>query len=327
MDPKAPPGRPGPAAAGSIAELRAEATRARASYGDGALIACDRLVRIYTAEGIEVQALQGLDLAVAEGELTALVGASGSGKSTLVNILAGLDAPTAGSVRVAGHDLAAMNANERLMYRRSTVGFVWQRTSRNLLPYLTAGQNVAMPMRLRGASRRERRGRAAELLELLRVADCGDRKPDQMSGGEQQRTAIAVALANHPQVLFADEPTGELDTATAAEVFGALRTVNAELGVTILVVTHDPAVSSQVRRVVAIRDGRTSTETLRYSTADGDGNVAHHVIEYAMLDRVRRLQLPREMAEALGMRDRVRLEAMADHIRIWPDARRDGEHG
>jgi ABC-type methionine transport system ATPase subunit len=180
---------------------------------------------------------------------------------------------------------------------------------------------------LRGASRRERRGRAAELLELLRVADCGDRKPDQMSGGEQQRTAIAVALANHPQVLFADEPTGELDTATAAEVFGALRTVNAELGVTILVVTHDPAVSSQVRRVVAIRDGRTSTETLRYSTADGDGNVAHHVIEYAMLDRVRRLQLPREMAEALGMRDRVRLEAMADHIRIWPDARRDGEHG
>jgi ABC-type glutathione transport system ATPase component len=145
-----------------------------------------------------------------------------------------------------------------------------------------------------------------------------------MSGGEQQRTAIAVALANRPTVLFADEPTGELDTATTADVFGALRAVNSELGVTVLVVTHDPAVSSQVRRVVAIRDGRTSTETLRYSTADRDGNVADHVIEYAVLDRARRLQLPREMTEALGMRDRVRLEAMPGHIRIWPDDRDNG---
>src|ERR1700680_2522101 len=153
------PGTAGPGRAGSVAELGAEAARARTTYGEDALIACDRLVRIYTADGIEVQALQGLDLVVAEGELTALVGASGSGKSTLVNILAGLDTPTAGSVRVAGHDLAAMTANDRLAYRRSTVGFIWQQTSRNLLPYLTARQNVIMPMRLRGTGRRERAGR------------------------------------------------------------------------------------------------------------------------------------------------------------------------
>jgi len=282
------------------------------------LIACDRLVRIYTAEGIEVQALQGLDLAVAEGELTAMVGASGSGKSTLMNILAGLDTPTAGSVRVAGHDLGSMTGRQRLGYRRTVVGFVWQQTSRNLLPYLTAAQNVDLPMRLAGTGRRRRRGRARELLTVLGVGHAADRSPGQMSGGEQQRTAIAVALANEPRVVLADEPTGELDSATAAEVFGALQTANTELGVTVLVVTHDPAVSSMVRRVIAIRDGRTSTETLRHDAADGSGALGH-AVEYAVLDRAGRLQLPREMTETLGMRDRVRLEAEPDHIGVWPD--------
>ncbi len=283
------------------------------------LIACDRLVRIYTAEGIEVQALQGLDMAVAEGELTAMVGASGSGKSTLMNILAGLDTPTAGSVRVAGHDLGSMSGRQRLAYRRGVVGFVWQQTSRNLLPYLTAAQNVDLPMRLAGARRGQRRGRAGELLGVLGVAHCADRSPGQMSGGEQQRAAIAVALANEPRVLLADEPTGELDSATAADVFGALQTANTELGVTVLVVTHDPAVSSMVRRVVAIRDGRTSTETLRHETTDAEGRRFDHAVEYAVLDRAGRLQLPRDMTEPLGMRDRVRLEALTGHIGVWPD--------
>src|SRR5215510_386534 len=186
-------------AAAGLSQLGAEAERARTSYGEGALIMCDRLVRIFAADGIEVQALQGLDLLVEEGELTAVVGASGSGKSTLMNILAGLDSPTAGRARVAGHDLAAMTSRERLGYRRSTVGFIWQQTSRNLLPYLTALQNVIMPMRFAG------------------LADCAGRAPAQMSGGEQQRTAIAAALANNPRVLLADEPTGELDSATARE--------------------------------------------------------------------------------------------------------------
>jgi ABC-type lipoprotein export system ATPase subunit len=292
-----------------------------ADYGDGALIVCDRLVRIYSAEGIEVQALQGLDLVIAPGELIALVGASGSGKSTLMNILAGLDAPTAGVVRVAGHDLGAMSARQRLLYRRSVVGFVWQQTSRNLLPYLTGLQNVQLPMRFAGASRSARQSRALELLEVLGVAHCAGRRPDQMSGGEQQRVSIGVALANSPSLLLADEPTGELDTETAASVFSALQTANSSLGATVLIVTHDPEVSSMVRRVIAIRDGRTSTETLRHDAADGSG--LGHAVEYAVLDRFGRLQLPREMTDALGMRDRVRLEPEPDHIGVWPDTPRE----
>ncbi|HUC56572.1 MAG TPA: ABC transporter ATP-binding protein [Streptosporangiaceae bacterium] len=299
-------------AAAGIEELAAEAERARLSYGDDALVACDRLVRIYRADGIEVQALQGLDLLINAGELTAMVGASGSGKSTLMNILAGLDSPTAGSVKVAGHDLATMSAADRLRYRRQVVGFVWQQTSRNLMPYLTAIQNVTLPMRFNGVRRSARIARAADLLRALGVWHCADRRPDQMSGGEQQRTAIATALANEPRLLLADEPTGELDSATAMDVFAALQTANSELDATVLVVTHDPAVSSQVRRTIAIADGRTSTETLRQSAAE-------HAVEYAVLDRAGRLQLPPRMTEPLGMRDRVRLEAEPDHIGVWPD--------
>jgi putative ABC transport system ATP-binding protein len=284
-----------------------------------ALIGCDRLVRIYAADGIEQQALQGLDLRVADGELTAVVGASGSGKSTLLNILAGLDRPTAGIARVAGHDLAAMRHQERLDYRRRVVGFIWQQTSRNLLPYLTAEQNVMLPMGFGRVRRRNRRPRAADLLRVLGVAHCAARRPAQLSGGEQQRVSIATALANQPRLLLADEPTGELDSATAADVFGALRRANAELGVTVLLVTHDPAVSGQVRRVISIRDGRISTETLHQEAADEHGRVARRAVEYAVLDRAGRLQLPRELTEPLGMRDRVRLEARGDHIGVWPD--------
>jgi ABC-type lipoprotein export system ATPase subunit len=306
----------------SIADLGAESARRKQDYGAGSLIACDRLVRIYSAPGgIEVQALQGLDLLIGEGELVAMVGASGSGKSTLMNILAGLDVPTAGAVKVNRQDLAAMNARQRLGYRRKTVGFIWQQTARNLLPYLTSEQNVELPMRLAGAGRTRRAARARDLLRLLGIENCQARRPDQMSGGEQQRAAIAVALANEPKVLLADEPTGELDSATAADVFGALQTANSELGVTVLIVTHDPAVSSVVRRVVAIRDGRTSTETHREAVRTDDGQVAHHAVEYAVLDRAGRLQLPKEMTEPLGMHDLVRLEGEPDHIGVWPDDR------
>nr|WP_206439840.1 ABC transporter ATP-binding protein [Streptomyces scabichelini] len=300
---------------------RAAASRDRPAYGHDALITCDRLVRVFSTDGVEVQALQGLDLLVREGELMALVGASGSGKSTLMNILAGLDTPTAGAARVAGRDLLTMNAKDRLRYRRETVGFVWQQTARNLLPYLTAAQNVALPMQLRGARGRRAKGeRALELLELLGVADCQSRHPHQMSGGQQQRVAIAVALANSPAVLLADEPTGELDSHTAEQIFAAFRTANEHLGTTIVIVTHDQAVAGEVRRTVAIRDGRTSTEVLRRTEVDA--TTGHETVvarEYAMLDRAGRLQLPAEYTEALGMRDRVALELEPDHIGIWPD--------
>lgn len=311
----------------SLAELerRATAHRDRPSYGHDALIACDRLVRIFTTDGVEVQALQGLDLLVKEGELMALVGASGSGKSTLMNILAGLDVPTAGAAKVAGRDLLAMDARARLRYRRDVVGFVWQQTARNLLPYLTAAQNVALPMQLRGGrggTRRKGR-RAEELLAMLDVADCRDRRPHQMSGGQQQRVAIAVALANSPSVLLADEPTGELDSATGEQVFAAFRRANEELGTTIVIVTHDQAVASEVRRTVAIRDGRTSSEVLRRTEVDAEGQESLVAREYAMLDRAGRLQLPAEYTETLGMEHRVMLELEQDHIGVWPDA----EHG
>ena len=289
------------------------------------MIVCDRLVRIYSGEGIEVQALQGLDLLIAEGELAALIGAAGSGKSTLMNILAGLDTPTAGAVWVAGHNLGAMTAKERLAYRRSVVGFIWQQTSRNLLPYMTARQNVLLPMRLGSLGRRERQRRAGFLLETLGIAHCADRTPDRMSGGEQQRAAIATALANQPRVLLADEPTGELDSVTAQDVFSALQTANTELGATVLVVTHDPAVSSQVRRTIAIRDGKTSSETIRHSATDEHGRTALHAREYATLDRAGRVQLPREMTRRLGMRDRVELQEEPDHIGVWPDQAADQE--
>ncbi len=287
--------------------------------GADAMIVCDRLVRIYSGDGIEVQALQGLDLLIAQGELTALIGAAGSGKSTLMNILAGLDAPTAGTVWVADHNLGAMASKARLAYRRSTVGFIWQQTSRNLLPYLTARQNVVLPMRFTRLHRRERLRRAGFLLDTLGIAYCADRTPDRMSGGEQQRAAIAAALANEPRVLLADEPTGELDSSTAHEVFSALQTANTELGVTVLVVTHDPAVSSQVRRTIAIRDGRTSSETIRHAATDEHGQTALHAREYATLDRAGRIQLPREMTRRLHMRDRVQLQEEPDHIGVWPD--------
>ncbi|MGI5197980.1 ATP-binding cassette domain-containing protein [Streptomyces sp. CA-288835] len=304
---------------------RAADRRDRPAYGHDALITCDRLVRVFSTDGVEVQALQGLDLLVREGELMALVGASGSGKSTLMNILAGLDTPTAGAARVADHDLLTMNAKDRLRYRRETVGFVWQQTARNLLPYLTAAQNVALPMQLRGArggirSRRAKAERALELLELLGIAECRARHPHQLSGGQQQRVAIAVALANSPAVLLADEPTGELDSHTAEQIFAAFRTANERLGTTIVIVTHDQAVAGEVRRTVAIRDGRTSTEVLRRTEVDaatGDERVVAR--EYAMLDRAGRLQLPAEYTEALGMRDRVALELEPDHIAVRPD--------
>jgi ABC-type lipoprotein export system ATPase subunit len=283
-----------------------------------AMIFCDRLVRIYKVTGVEIQALQGLDLAITKGEMTALVGASGSGKSTLLNILAGLDLPTGGKARVAGHDLLTMGTKERLEYWRSTIGFLWQQTSRNLLSHLTAAENIALPMQLAGVGRKERNHRTNDILGLLGVAECHDKLVPHMSGGQQQRVAVGVAIANNPQVLLADEPTGELDDQTAAEVFAALRAANEQTGATILIVTHDSAVSDHVSRTIAIRDGRISTEVLRRTEVDETGEESHVAVQYAALDRVGRLQLPAEYIETLGMRDRVRLSLEPDHVTVHP---------
>ena len=292
-------------------------SRPRVRYGDGAVIACDGLVRIFKLADLEVVALQGLDLLVEPGEMVAIVGASGSGKSTLLAILGGMDVPSAGRAVVAGYDLGRLSNTERTRFRRRVVGFVWQQTGRNLLPYLSAVDNVQLPMVLDG--RKERRRKALELLELVGLGDRTSHRPDRLSGGEQQRVAIAVALANDPSVVLADEPTGELDSQTSAEVFGLLRGINKALGTTIIIVTHDAFVSEQVQRTVAIRDGRTSTETLRRTEQTHEG--ADRVIaeEYAVLDRAGRLQLPRAHVDALELRNRVRLTLEDDHVGIWPD--------
>ena len=296
-------------------------------FGGDAVIVCDNLVKIYQQEDLEVIALQGLDLVVQQGEFVAIVGASGSGKSTLLGVLAGLVSPTAGSARVGGHDLLELSVRDRTRFRRHEVGFVWQQTAKNLVPYLTAEENVALPMRLSGHSRRARRTIARDLLDRVGLAERYDHRPAQLSGGEQQRVAIATALANDPRVIFADEPTGELDTETAAEVVDVLREINRSRGVTVVVVTHDHELAAQTDRTVLIRDGRTSAETVRRSTLGADG--AERVIaeEFAVLDRAGRLQLPAEYLDALGLEHRVRLTLEPDRVNVWPDrpAGEDGE--
>ena len=289
---------------------------------DDPVIVCESVVRIHKHGSLEVQALQGLDLHVARGEMIAVVGPSGAGKSTLLSLLAGADSPSAGTVRVAGWDLARMTGSERVGYRRRVVGLVQQQASRNLVPYLSAVDNVVVPLSLAGAPRSGRAARAMELLDRFGVASCADRLPRQLSGGEQQRVAIAVALANRPSVLLADEPTGELDTATSHEIFHTMRSASAEDGVTVVVVTHDPTVSGQVGRTVAIRDGRTSSEVLRHTEESPDGE--HRVVahEYAVMDRAGRVQIPREFREALELTRRVRLALEEDHLQLWPDGRR-----
>ncbi len=291
----------------------------RPVFGGDALIVCDNLVKIYKVGELEVVALQGLDLLVENGEFIAIVGTSGSGKSTLLNILGGLDVPTAGNVRVAGNELLNMSNDLRTEYRRRMIGFVWQQTARNLLPYLTAFENVETPMILDGLRGSERRRRAMDLLELVGLVDRHDHRPEQLSGGEQQRVAIATALANAPRVLFADEPTGELDTKTSNEVFEVMQRVNDQAGVTIVVVTHDPLVAGHVRRTVAIRDGRTSSEVLRRGQVSGDGEYQVVSEEFVVLDRVGRLQLPDEYIDALELERRVRLTLDPDHINVYPD--------
>ena len=317
------PARTGPR---SLAELeqQAAARRDQAAYGHDALISCDRLVRIFTADGVEVQALQGLDLLVGKGELMALVGASGSGKSTLLNILAGLDVPTAGAASVGGYDLLAMDAKSRLRYRREIVGLrlAADRPQPAAVPDRRAERrpaHAAVRRPVRPRARRQRATGPVELLDMLGVGYCHDRRPDQMSGGEQQRTAIAVALANNPSVILADEPTGELDSATGEQVFAAFRTANEELGTTVVVVTHDHAVAGAVRRTVAIRDGRTASEVVRRTEIDEHGQESVVAREYSTVDRAGRLQLPRDYTDALDIRARVLLELEPDHIGVWPD--------
>ncbi|MFF2529635.1 ABC transporter ATP-binding protein [Brevibacillus sp. NPDC058079] len=282
------------------------------------MIVCENLVKIYKANDLEVVALQGLDLRVEAGELMGIIGNSGSGKSTLLNMLGGLDRPSAGKLSVAGADLFRLTTSELVQYRLQTVGFVWQNNARNLIPYLSALQNVEMPMLLRGKRKRER---AHELLELVGLGHRKKNKLSELSGGEQQRVAIAIALANEPKLLLADEPTGSVDTRTAAIILDLFQELNRSFGLTVVIVTHDLELARNVDRVVAIRDGKTSSELLRRKgteentseSSDESANEDTHE-ELAVLDQVGRLQIPMEYLQAIQADGKLRIELEKDRI-------------
>ena len=304
-----------------------------AHRNDEYMIKCENLVKIYKTSEIEVVALQGLDLMVKRGELMAIVGNSGSGKSTLLNMLGGLDRPSAGQLFVDGKNLLKFTDKDYVDYKRSTVGFVWQNNARNLVPYLTAVQNVELPMLLQG--RKKRRERALELLDKVGLLKRKNSRLDQMSGGEQQRVAIAIALANTPKLLLADEPTGSVDTKTSNVILDIFKELNRTEGLTIVIVTHDVKLARHIDRVVAIRDGRTSSEIVRRRSykedlaeldaqseaikteAENDEDFTHE--ELVVLDRAGRLQLPKDYMDQMGLHggDRVKVELDGEEKKLY----------
>lgn len=299
------------------------------------IIQCDNLVKIYKTKDIEVLALQGLDINIEPGELMAIVGNSGSGKSTFLNMIGGLDRPTAGKLYVDGKNLFRLSEKELVEYKQKTVGFVWQNNARNLLPYLTALENVMVPMMFADAKEQEKK--ALELLDLVGLSHKKDSKLSQLSGGEQQRVAIAIALANSPKILLADEPTGSVDTKTSNYIMDVFRKINQEMGVTVVIVTHDIALTKKVNRIISIRDGKTSSERImKKSYAEELANVqlfseqsqdvankfqmemVHE--EYAVLDRAGRVQIPREILDLMNITDnKVKIEFKEGKIIISGD--------
>lgn len=280
------------------------------------MIHCEGLVKIYKTDDIEVVALQGLNISVAKGEMMAIIGNSGSGKSTLLNILGGLDRPSAGQVRVGEWNLLKITDDELVQYKRKTVGFIWQNNARNLVPYLTALENVEMPMMLNG---KYDRAYAKQLLEWVGLGHRLGNRLQQLSGGEQQRVAIAISLANRPELLLADEPTGSVDTKTSDMIMDIFRRLNKELGVTIVIVTHDMALASKVDRVVAIRDGMTSTEFIKRNPnldEAGGGKINDVHEEYVVLDKVGRLQIPKAYLQSLGIDGKASMEFDGEKIII-----------
>lgn len=285
-------------------------------------IVCDGLVKIYKMADLEVVALQGLNLTVGEGELMGIVGVSGSGKSTLMSILGGLDRPTAGQVKVADTDLLRLSDRGLNRYRREQVGFVWQQSARNLVPYLNAIENVKLPMTLAGIGGRVKRQRSEYLLESVGLGDRMRHSLRELSGGEQQRVAIAVALANDPVLLLADEPTGEVDSATAQMIYDTIAHLNQEFNLTTMIVSHDPEIARQVNRVVAIRDGMLASETRRQMVFDGETDEESEpdmaFDELVILDSAGRLTIPKEVLEHFSIKGRATIDISDEGILIRP---------
>lgn len=271
-------------------------------------IVCDGLVKIFKTDEIEVMALQGLDMEIKQGEMLSVIGKSGSGKSTLMNIIGGLEKPSAGKIIVDGKNLSDMTEKEMVLYRKKKVGFVWQKSERNLFPYLTSIENIEAAMNFTGMSAKEKKEWAMELLEMVGMSHRKDSYPRKMSGGEQQRIAIAVALANKPVILLADEPTGAVDSKTSNMIQDLFRKLNREMGITIIIVTHDMKLANKVDRVVMISDGKISTEKImkdkyreQIDSIESEelGDDSHE--EYAVMDKARRVQLNEEMLREAGI--------------------------
>ncbi len=266
------------------------------------VIQAENLIKIHKQGNLEVVALQGLDFTMDEGEFVSIVGKSGSGKSTLLTILAGFDRPSAGRVAVAERDLADATAKDLTRFYRRDVGFVWQDFSRNLVPYLKARANVELPMLLAGVGGRRRKKRSLALLEAVGLRNSAYTDVHTMSGGEQQRLALCVALSLGPKLLLADEPTGELDTETSLEIYELLRGLSHEGGLSVLVVTHDVALAQRTDRIVRIADGRISTQGRKGQE------------ELIAVDQRGMVQLPRDLLIEAGIGDHVRVKLIDDGI-------------
>jgi putative ABC transport system ATP-binding protein len=271
----------------------------------GSLVACRDLFQIYRLAGQEVVALQGVDLDVARGELLALLGPSGAGKSTLLALVGGLERPSAGRVWVDGQDLARLPEAGLTAFRRGRVGFVFQTPARNLLPYASAAQNLELPMRLAGVPATRRRERARALLAATGLQTSGSRSVRTLSGGEQQRLAVVVAVANEPPLLLADEPTSQLDRANVARVLELLRVLRDQTGTTVVMVTHDPEAAGAMDRTVSIRGGRVG--------AEGRGGV-----EYAVVGPTGLVQLPAPALEVLPPGARALVEVGDGPVLLHP---------
>lgn len=259
-------------------------------------ILCEDLFKIYRASGIDVVALRGLDLTINSGEMIGVVGASGSGKSTFLNMLAGFDKPSAGLIKVFGFNLNEMKQTETQKYRRSQIGFVWQESMWNLFPYLSVIENVMLPMNLMDDTNLKKKKKAEQLLDLVGIrTDQFNNNSMQLSGGELQRIAIAIALANDPALLLADEPTGQLDSLSASNVFDCLKTVNKQKGTTVVIVTHDPGISVFVDRSILIRDGRACVEIIKDN-------------EFVLVDHNNMLQIPEKYMKSKKLEGRVRMD-------------------
>ena len=288
------------------------------------IIECDGLVKLFKTSEVEVMALQGLELEIERGELLAIIGKSGSGKSTLLNIIGALDQPSAGKILIDGQDLSTLSPKQLEMIRKKKIGFVWQKSSQNLFPYMTAAENIESQLYYEKMSRKARRERALALLEEVGLADKADSFPAELSGGEQQRVAIAVALIRDPEILLADEPTGAVDSKTSDMIQNLFRKLNRERGVTVIIVTHDVSLANKVDRVVMISDGRVTTEKVmkeKYKeniSALNDDNFDMSVVheEYSVVDKAGRLKLSDEIREQIGMNSRVKVEVIDGKVVI-----------